>query len=249
MKASVEIIEPKLFDGAVADEIVASAQDAISERGRCSLVLAGGSTPGAIYRALSKPPRVEDMDWSALSLYWGDERWVPHSDNQSNFKMTQETLLGQISAAKPRQFPVNTDASSPEAAAEEYSSAIVAEEKVSPGQLPSFDIVLLGVGEDGHTASVFPGSRLLKTPSSRLCEAVEHPVDGKTRITLTPEALFAAKKIFFIAKGEGKAEIMKRVLEGEDSEHEIPARLFLRADERVTFFLDSGAAQKLSKTK
>lgn len=249
MKASIEVIEPRLFAGAVSDEIVASVREAIAERGRCSIVLAGGSTPGSIYRALSKPPRVEEVEWSAVTLYWGDERWVPHTDNMSNFKMTQETLLSQIPEPKPAFFPVDTSRASPADAAASYGAMIASNEKFVPGTFPTFDIVLLGIGEDGHTASLFPGSPLLEKASQSLCAAVEHPEDGKPRITLTPPALLAARRIFFIVKGEGKSDVMKRVLEGNESASVLPSRLFLEAGDRVTFFLDSGAAQHLSRPR
>ncbi|MBN8551109.1 MAG: 6-phosphogluconolactonase [Deltaproteobacteria bacterium] len=247
MKPSVEVIEPKLFAGAVADEIVASVRDVVDEHGRCSIVLAGGSTPSSIYRMLTKPPRVEDVDWAKITMYWGDERWVPHTDNMSNFKMTQETLLSQLPSPGPQIFPVNTALSSPEAGAEAYSKTIATQEKLAAGQMPVFDIVLLGVGEDGHTASLFPKSEIIAKGSTRIAEAVKHPEDGKVRITLTPEALFKARHVFFIVKGDGKADVVKRVLEGNDPVLDVPARLYQQAADRVTFFLDSGAAQRLSK--
>lgn len=247
MKVSIEVIEPKLFAGAVADEIVASVHDCITERGRCSIVLAGGSTPGAIYRTLSKPPRVEDIDWSKVTVYWGDERWVLHSDNMSNFKMTQETLLSQLPEPGPQVLPVDTSLRSAAEGAKAYGKTIADVEKTAAGEMPTFDIVLLGVGEDGHTASLFPGSPLLRQGSSAIAEAVKAPDGGMERITLTPEALFKGRHIFFIVKGDGKADIMKRVLEGEDSVEVIPARLYQNAADRVTFFLDSGAAQRLAK--
>jgi 6-phosphogluconolactonase len=247
MSPSIEVIEPKLFAGAVADEIVASAHDCISERGRCSIVLAGGSTPGSIYRTLAKPPRVEDIDWPAVVFYWGDERWVPHSDNMSNYKMTQETLLSQIPNPKPVNIPVDTSLKSPADGARAYGERIQKTEKVGAGEIPVFDIVLLGIGEDGHTASLFPKANLITQKTGSLCEAVQHPEDGKWRITLTPEALFKARHIFFIVKGEAKADVVKRVIEGSESVSDVPAKLYEGAADRVTFFLDSGAAQKLSK--
>lgn len=249
MKPSVEIIEPKLFAGAVADEIVASAREYISERGRCTLALAGGSTPGAIYRALSKPPRVEEVEWPSVVLYWGDERWVPHTDNASNFKMTQETLLSQIPSPGPKYFEVDTSLKTPADSAQAYTKTIREQEKLGANDIPTFDIVLLGIGEDGHTASIFPGSSLLRESESSIAEAVTHPEDGRERISLTPKALFSARKIFFIVKGDNKADIVRAVLESSESPEKYPARLFESAADRVTFFLDSGAGSKLSKSR
>jgi len=242
MGVSVEVVEPVLFAGVVADEIVASIAEAVGERGVCSIALAGGSTPGAIYRCLAKPPRVSEVEWSKVKLFWGDERWVPSTDTQSNFKMTQETLLGQILGAGPRYFPVPTDAPTPADGAARYAQTIRAE----LGPKPEFDLVILGVGEDGHTASIFPHSPVLRG-SGDICAAVEHPEDKKARVTLTPEILFGARRTIFIVKGEAKAEIVKRVLEGGDSPDAIPSKLYTRAADRTTFFLDSGAAVRLSR--
>ena len=242
MAVAVEVIEPMLFAGVVADEIVASIGEAVSERGSCSVALAGGSTPGAIYRCLAKPPRVSEVDWDKVHLFWGDERWVPQTDNQSNFKMTHETLLGQIVGRHPHVHPIDTGASSPEAGARGYAETI----RAALGEKPVFDLVILGIGEDGHTASIFPHSPVLGG-SGDVCAAVQHPEDKKFRVTLTPEILFGAHRTIFIVKGEGKAEIVKRVLEGAESVEVLPSKLFERARERVTFFLDSGAALRLNR--
>ncbi|MBX7145019.1 MAG: 6-phosphogluconolactonase [Oligoflexia bacterium] len=243
MKSHIEIIESKLYAGAVADEIVACIGEAIEERGQCSIALAGGSTPSAIYRALTKPPRVESVAWGKVMLFWGDERWVPRDDNQSNYRMVQETLLSQLGTNAPKVFPVDTNLKTPQLAARAYHDLLIKE----LGQNPSFDLVLLGIGEDGHTASIFPGSTVLSSPNSELCSAVTHPEENKPRITLTPAALLSAKRMLFLAKGESKASIVQRVLEGNEDTSLIPARIFLQRQERVDFFLDSEAGTKLTK--
>lgn len=243
----IEIIEPKLFSGVVADEIVASITDAINEKGRCSLVLAGGSTPSAIYRMMAKPPRVSEVPWPKVSLYWGDERWVSRQDNQSNYKMVQETLLTQIPGSGPRVFGVDTSLPTPAEGAKAYIDAVKKEEGISDETLPIFDVVLLGCGEDGHTASLFPHLPALEGKNP-WCMAVRHP-DGSDRVTFSPEVLLAARRICFIIKGEGKSDIVKRVLEGPMNVAETPAQLFRRVPEKVTWFLDSGSAQKLDKKK
>lgn len=244
MKPSVEIVEPKLFAGAVADEIVACAQDAIQERGRFSLVLAGGSTPGEIYRTLTIPPRVTDIDWKCVDLFFGDERWVPVSDNQSNQKMVRETLLAHLTVELPRVHGIDTSLPSPRDSAIRYDHALRAA-GYAPNGTAQFDLVLLGMGEDGHTASLFPHSPLLSDKGASLCEAVSHP-DGSDRITLTPAALLNARKVVFLIKGENKAATVRRVLEGDEPVAELPARLFVANPERIAWFLDSGAALQLS---
>lgn len=245
MATNIEVYEPKLFSGAVADEIIACVNDAITERGRCRISLAGGSTPGAIYRMLSQPPRVSDLDWPKVELYWGDERWVPRTDNQSNYKMVQETLLTHLPAPGPKVYGVETDLASPEAGAEAYAATLRKSFGLQAGQQPVFDLVLLGVGEDGHTASLFPHSAAIHQ-SGLIAAPVKHPVDGGFRITLLPDVLFAARKILFIVKGEEKAEVLQRVIEGSESLDLLPSKLYKQAEERVSFLLDSRASSALN---
>lgn len=243
MSVAVEVVEPVLFAGVVADEIVASIGEAIAERGSCSVALAGGSTPGAIYRCLAKPPRVSEVDWPKVNLFWGDERWVPQGDTQSNFKMTHETLLGQILGPGPKVYPIDTSGESPQAGAAAYAKNITD----VLGDKPVFDLVILGIGEDGHTASIFPQSPVIGMTGG-LCVAVQHPEDKRFRVTLTPDLLFGARRTIFIVKGEGKADIVRRVIEGSEGVEVLPAKLYRRSEERVTFFLDSGAALRLSRS-
>lgn len=244
MDAKIETIETKIFSEVVADEIVASIGEAISERGRCSVSLAGGGTPGSVYRLLARPPRVSEIDWSKVSFYWGDERWVPNTNTQSNFKMVQETLLSHIPAPGPTVYPVDTSLKSPEDGARAYGDLVCEVEQTKPGEIPQLDIVLLGIGEDGHTASLFPGTSVV-TAKGKMAYALKHPTDGSSRVTLSSEVLFSGKKIFFIVNGDTKAAMMKRVLKGSDPVEVIPARLYLGARGQVTFFLDSGAATQL----
>jgi 6-phosphogluconolactonase len=244
MKANIEVIEDKLYVGAVADEIIASIRDVITERGRCSLVLAGGSTPSAIYRALTKPPRDHEIDWNKVDFFWGDERWVGHDHVQSNFRMVNETLLSPINVSSNNIHAVDTSLQSAAKGAEDYAKTIRKVLKIAENQLPKFDLVLLGIGEDGHTASIFPNSKTFDIDPLTICAAVDHP-DGSSRITILPDALFSARRILFIVKGDSKASIVKQVINGNDSEKLIPSRLFLKAQERVTFFLDSSSASML----
>jgi 6-phosphogluconolactonase len=243
---NIEVIEPKLFTAGVADEIVASIRDVLAEKNSCSLVLSGGSTPGAIYRLLSMPPRVTDIEWEKIDLYWGDERYVPHDNINSNYRMTNETLLSLLPKAKPRVHAVPTDLKRAEDAAKKYQEEIMKSQNVKEGSQPAFDMVLLGVGEDGHTASLFPNSRALGSDPSVICVKAEHP-DGSVRISMTQHALFNARKIFFIIKGASKADIVKEIIKGQVAPREYPARFYIEAKERVTFFLDSEAAKKLEE--
>lgn len=248
MNHSVERIEAALYNGAVADEIIASLNDAISDRGRATLVLAGGSTPGAIYRLLSIPPRLQELDWNKVTVYWGDERFVPQSDDKSNFKMVNETLFAHLGRRAPKFFAVDTSLPSADAAAAAYAETIVREEKLVGDAMPQFDLILLGVGEDGHTASLFPGSPLISKKDG-LCFADTHPTDGSNRVTISPAVIRAAHRVAFLVKGESKAEIVHAVLEGSGDINKYPANIFREARGQVTWFIDSAAALKLAPGK
>lgn len=244
MLPRIEIIEPRLFAGAVADEIVASITEIVGERGQCSVVLSGGSTPAAVYRALATPPRVTDVPWDKVLFFWGDERWVSHSDSRSNYKMASETLLSNISSSKLKVFPIETSLPSASASASQYAKTIAAQKLPERNKLPVFDLVLLGMGEDGHIASVFPGSPVIGK-TGHLCEAVVHPQDKSERVTLTPEILFNAERIIFIVSGQAKANMLKSVFNSEATVNDVPAVLYEQAKDRVTWFLDSAAASQI----
>jgi 6-phosphogluconolactonase len=252
---SIEIVDAKHFAGGVADEIVAILNEAIAERGSASLVLAGGSTPAGVYRALSKPPRTEALDWSKVRLYLGDERWVPASDDLSNGRMVRETLLEGLGAQKPKFFPVDTSLSSVEEGAKNYAKLLLTQEcqgSEASSRTPAFDLILLGMGEDGHTASLFPHSALLDENASKeaLCAVAQHPTEkgkpGGVRITMTPKVILNAQRILVIVSGENKASMAQRALEGKEEVAVLPVRMLARVSEKVTWFLDSGAAKLLS---
>jgi 6-phosphogluconolactonase len=245
MNHSVEKIEPSLYNGAVADEIIASLNDAISDRGRATLVLAGGSTPSAVYRLLSIPPRLQELDWSKVTLFWGDERFVAQSDDKSNFKMVNETLLMQLGRRAPKYLAVDTSLKNAEDAAQAYADTIRREVKVAAGEVPVFDLVLLGIGEDGHTASLFPYSPLV-TKNDGICFAAAHPSDGSMRVSISPAIIKAAHRVAFMVKGQSKAEIVHAVLEGSGNVEQYPANIFREATGQVTWFIDSEAASKLT---
>lgn len=247
MSSSVEIIEQKTFAHTVAEEIRFLIEDSVNARGHCSIALAGGKTPSSIYRLLSLPPFSDAIPWDKVSFFWGDERWVDHTDSQSNYHMVKETLLSKLLDKKPQAYPVNTKAASPEAGAVEYEATIRKVTESSGEKIPMIDIVLLGIGEDGHTASLFPKSPALKE-GKRLCVAVETGETTKQRVTLTFPILLAARRILFIVSGANKAEIVKEIIEGRSDEHTYPASFYKKAEGVVTWFLDGAAGNLLSRS-
>ncbi|WKZ56879.1 MAG: 6-phosphogluconolactonase [Bdellovibrionota bacterium] len=246
MAANVEVIEPRLFESVIADEIVAVINEVLGEHPYCAISLAGGSTPGGVYRALARPPRLDDVEWKRVKLFLGDERWVPIDDTQSNFRMVRETMLSLLPEPGPKAFPVDTTLASPAESAKAYASLLKRELAADSQGAPHFHLVLLGVGSDGHTASLFPGDPLV-ADGALVAGACKDPSGQTDRITLGPSVLFRADKVFFIVKGEEKAEVVRRILEGSETVNEVPARLYADAHSEVTFFVDSGAAKHLSR--
>jgi 6-phosphogluconolactonase len=245
-KPLIEIVDSRSFGAALADEIVMLIQDSIDEHGTCCIALAGGSTPSSTYRLLGRPPHAQEIDWSKVHLFWGDERWVKQDDTQSNYRMTRETLIDHVSIPAENVHAVNTLADSPEEAANEYAATIQSVARTDEAGLSIFDLVLLGIGDDGHTASLFPGSPALSVGEKEICVATTRP-DGAVRITLTPAVLKAAKNVVFMVSGESKAEVIQTVLEGPQDIEQFPATLFRSMTGRVAWFVDTAAAKRLEK--
>lgn len=234
-----EVIPSHEYSSTVADEIVASINEVLEQKPRCSLCLSGGTTPAAIYRLLGLPPRVHEVQWQLVDLFWGDERFVPAEDPRNNARMVHDTLLHQFRTAPgPIAYPINTALSTAEEAALTYEGTLK-QQGISGEGDAVFDIVLLGIGEDGHTASLFPHNPI---PDSRLAFSCEHPTDGTSRISLTPTALFSAKQVYFLVTGANKSDMLGRILRGEGTAAEYPALHAAQALGNVIWFADSEAS-------
>jgi 6-phosphogluconolactonase len=168
--------------------------------------------------------------------------------------MVKETLLANIPEdERPEENGVDTELASPEDGAKAYEKVIQKIEGISEGQIPELDIVLLGMGEDGHFASIFPGNQQLEgraggssTKAGSICCVTEHPEDGSQRVSLTVDTVLNAKNIFFIIKGENKAEMLYRALEQECSPLEVPASIFRAYPDKVRWFVDAAAAHRIT---
>ncbi|MGI6679984.1 MAG: 6-phosphogluconolactonase [Bdellovibrionota bacterium] len=244
-KAIVEKIAQVGFAGVVADELILAINDFIEEKGSCSLVLAGGKTPASIYRSLSVPPRRDEINWKKVKLFLDDERFVPFEHDQNNYKMVHKTLVSKL-PHKPEIVKIDTDNLTIEESYKKYKEDIKKSMKLNEGELPVFDLVLLGIGKDGFTASIFPGTELPEK-EKEICYIVDESERcAYKRVTLSSHVLFGARKIFFIACDEAKAEIVQKVLEGDYTPKEIPVMLYKNVEDKVTFFL-GGAASMLLK--
>lgn len=230
---------------AAADRVAAIAAEAIGERGRCFIALAGGTTPIPMYRALSESDRRQQVDWNRCEFFWTDERPVPPGDIESNFRMTNEALLRPLAIPEERIHRMKAESFDKDAAAEDYQEELARAFGVQPyGEPPRFDVVLLGVGDDGHTASLFPATPALLETRRWI---VANPVRKleSVRLTMTPMLINRARHIIFLATGERKAAVIAEVLEGPIDTQRLPAQIIRPAEGQVEWFLDQSAASRL----
>lgn len=229
----------ELFDTA-ARRFTAAVGEAIASRGAAHIVLAGGSTPDGLYARLAQPDARARINWKAVHFWWGDERAVPIEDPASNYRMARDTLLCHLDLEPSQVHRMVIDAAALEAAAHRYDEQI---ERQAPrdGSRLRFDLVLLGVGEDGHTASLFPLTPTLAM-TDRLVAAVTGTRDWP-RLTLTLPALNAARTILFMATGSAKARAAARALTGEPGP-DSPASL-VRPDTGQLYWLIDDEANQL----
>lgn len=200
-----------------------------------NIALSGGSTPALLFSILAGDYR-DKIDWNKAAFYWVDERSVPPDDDQSNYKMTFETLLSHIDIPESHVFRIHGE-NNTEDEAERYSEVI---QKTVPmeNNLPVFDIILLGIGDDGHTASIFPDQMDLLN-SEKVCEKAVHPESGQERVTLTGPVINKGISVYFLVCGKSKAEIINKILNGD---REYPASYIQSESRELYYFLDKEAA-------
>ena len=212
----------------------------------CSVALAGGSTPRGLYQLLAHPPYVSQIAWERLRIFWGDERPVPPDHPDSNFRMAQEAFLSHVPIPPDQVFRIEGELA-PEAAARRYERVLREEFGVSNGEVPCFDLILLGMGADGHTASLFPGTSAV----AELNQLVAAPwVESQQtfRVTVTPPVLNAAKNVIFLVSGLDKAVVLQAVLEGPRVPDRYPAQVVHpTTDGHVWWLIDSAAASHLAE--
>lgn len=222
-----------------AAEIAALLETAVSWRGEAHLCLSGGSTPRLLHQALVASPFA---GWPRVHVWWGDERPVPPDHPESNVGMAHETLLDLV-AIDPQHIHRLRGDLDPQAAAAHYESDLQALATRSGTHLPVMDVLVLGMGVDAHTASIFPGSPLLKpdAPTRQWCAAVHVPSIGSWRLSLTPVVLQAAAAVVVLVAGAGKRPVLSRVLRAEATAAELPIRLLEGAHGDVAWFVDEAA--------
>jgi 6-phosphogluconolactonase len=229
------------FDGEhvaieAAARISRAIREAVAKNGGATIALSGGNTPRAAYGLVAK----ERVDWSKVTVFWVDERAVPPTDDRSNYRWAKATLLdpARVPASQVHRMP--GDAKDLEAAAKDYEALVRAEVRMEGG-LPSFDVVVLGIGDDGHTASLFPGESTVEI-TDRLVVAVPAKLPSReARLTLTAPVLENARSVFILAVGREKSAALERVWSTSGSLRETPARIVRAMRGGVTWVIDKAA--------
>jgi 6-phosphogluconolactonase len=239
--------DPATLMRAEAERSVMLARDAIAAHERFDIALAGGSTPRRLYELLAEPPYVDRIDWARVHVFWGDERCVRPDDPRSNYRMTRESLLDAVPIPEENIHRIRGE-DEPHRAARDYEQELrgLFGKPDGPPER-SFDQVLLGMGEDGHTASLFPGSPAV-TERVRwvLAQHVDQPLP-MWRITLTPVVLNAAADVTFLVAGAAKAERLREVLSDEPRDRVLPAEVIRSQGGPVHWMVDAAAGARLGR--
>jgi 6-phosphogluconolactonase len=220
-----------------AEAVARTINDAVHTAGTCSIVLAGGNTPRTLYRLLASDFR-EQIPWARVQVFWGDDRYVPPEDSRSNYGMAKEALLDHVPCPPANIHPMPTHSPTADAAAREYERTL---RHHFVEEWPRFDLVLLGLGDDGHTASLFPGSLAL-AERTRWVVAAQAPVEPHVRLTLTLPALTRARAVFVVVAGASKAAALQHVFEGAGDWIKHPAAGLRLAKGPVIWWADREAA-------
>ena len=206
------------------------------------VALSGGSTPKMLYKLLTSGDFKDTVPWDSIQFFFGDERWVPHSHPDSNYKLANDELFAKVSISPDNIFPIPTEDLSPEQAAQLYE--ITLKRAFQEEGIPLFDLIFLGMGDDGHTASLFPHTDALREGKKLVASPYVEKLKSH-RITLTPPVLLAADRVLFMVAGKGKAPALREVLQGEYNFEQYPSQLLRNAMGQVTWLVDKAATSNL----
>jgi 6-phosphogluconolactonase len=241
--------DPSNLTQAVADFFVENASKAIVERGIFNVLLSGGSTPRGVYLRLAESHLTSKIAWGKIHLFWGDERCVSPDDVNSNYRMVRENLLEHVTIPAGNVHRIKSELE-PERAATQYEEEMrnfFFPKRQEEAEIPAFDLILLGMGLDGHTASLFPGDEAISEVSKWVL-AVEHtkpPPPLVPRVTVTPVLINTGREVIFLVTGEEKAARLERVLSDPYTPDRLPAQIIKPKNGRLTWFLDEAAASRL----
>lgn len=227
-----------------AAKFIEIGQKSIEEKGVFTVALSGGSTPKSLFKWLTNNEFNNLIEWENVRFFWGDERHVPPNNDESNFKMANENLLAPLNIETENVFRWITELKA-EVAADEYETNLREFFKLEKDDLPRFDLILLGMGDDGHTASLFPNTKAIyETEKLAVANFVEK--FDKFRLTLTPKVFNNAANVMFLIAGKDKAAALREVLEGKREVEKYPSQLINPTDGKLTFLIDMQAGQNLS---
>src|SRR5580698_10031137 len=244
-------VEYRIYDGpdalahAAAEHFLEQVQQAVAARGKARIAVSGGSTPKRTFALLANPQEkfLKAMPWDKLELFFVDERTVPPDDSDSNYRMTREALLEKVPLKPEQVFRIEGELK-PEEAAARYETAIRTQFRLEGAQGPRFDVLALGMGDDGHTASIFPHTDAIHE-LGRIAVANQVPQKDTWRITLTWPVIVEASEVFFLIGGKDKADPLHRVLQGAYDPETLPSQLIQPKNGKLLLLLDKDAAALL----
>ena len=228
-----------------AEFFIRLAGESIKTRGRFSVALSGGATPKMLYEALASAELIARVNWNRVYVFWGDERCVPPGDRESNYRLAYEALLLHAPIPPENVHRIHGELP-PERAAQMYAKRLTEFFSLIEFELPRFDLILLGLGTDGHIASIFPGSSALRETSRMVVEQYVEQLDS-WRVTITPPVINRAANVAFIVSGSEKAVVLREVLNGPYRPERYPAQMINLIAGNLTWFLDDDAATLLVK--
>lgn len=234
-----------LLARAAAEHVLSQYESAVAARGHFSVALSGGSSPKAMFALLADKAFNQHVDWSQVHVFWSDERCVPPDHPDSNYHLARQTLLDRVPIPLANIHRMRGE-DDPAQAAADYERVLHLFFAHHPDKQMAFDLVLLGMGDDGHTASLFPHTAALEE-TERLVVANHVEKLGAWRLTLTVKAINAGQHVTFLVAGGGKAERLQHILEGAHQPHELPAQLIQPTSGNLLWLLDESAAAKLKR--
>ena len=233
---------------AAASEFIQQAQRAVQEKDQFSVALSGGSTPKSLYTLLAEDPSFRtEVPWDKIHFFWGDERPVPSDHPESNYRMAKAAMLSKVPVSSENIHPIRAENPDAQQVAEEYEETVRTCFRLRAGEFPRFDLVLLGMGPDGHTASLFPGTEALRE-RRRLVVANWVEKFHVHRITMTLPVLNQAAFVLFLVSGGEKAEILRQVLEEKEQKDPFPSQLIRPIHGRLLWLVDRDAGRFLEST-
>lgn len=227
-----------------AGEIVRVYRAAIASRGRFTIALSGGSTPKKLYALLATEKFQAAFDWQKVQFFFGDERDVPPDTEESNFRMANDVLFSKIEIAKENIHRFLTESGDAKTVAEKMETELREFFRLNENEFPRFDLILLGMGADGHTASLFPETAALKENKKIVVENYVEKLQT-FRLTFTVPTINNARSVIFLVAGEDKAEALREVLEGAPNPEKFPSQFVKPENGRLLFLLDEKAARLL----